>query len=386
MKKKSILYFGVAAIVVVVIVVEALSNKPIVWTKTFSRYDKNPYGSYALGQLMQSVFPDKQVTKSNLTYYEIVDQHKSAENFISISNGFFPDSKSSDSLLAHIHKGNTALISAANIIHTWQDTLGIKLKKTSYEVKDILTNKDSTTFSIVGRDYSFYKSEMLFEIEEYPTEAEILGKNEANQPIALTVPFGKGKVIVCTVPILFTNYFMLYEENHRATSDILAALPVADTHWTEYHQVGKLQSGSPLRVLLNYVPLRYALYSVMVLILLYILFEAKRKQRIIPVIRRPVNQTVQFIQTVGNLYLNTGNHKASAVNQIYYFKEYLTLKHRIHLADTRNLSALIAAKSGKDEALISSILTKIKTIEQSNAITETLLVELNRDLYHFYHK
>jgi hypothetical protein len=161
-------------------------------------------------------------------------------------------------------------------------------------------------------------------------------------------------------------------------------LPNVDTHWTEYYQVGKLNSSSPLRVILEHVELRTALYILLLLIVVYLFFDAKRKQRIIPIIQSPTNHTIQFIKTVGNLYFNTGNHKAAAVNQVYYFKEYLSMKLNIHLSQDIDSSKIIAAKSAKDLPFIEGLLKKINAVEQTDNITDRLLIELNKDLHKFY--
>ena len=47
-------------------------------------------------------------------------------------------------------------------------------------------------------------------------------------------------------------------------------------------------------------------------VLLFIIFHAKRKQRIVPVIEPLQNSSAEFVKTIGNLYLQEGNFKDMA--------------------------------------------------------------------------
>ncbi|MEQ9285490.1 MAG: hypothetical protein RIG77_01200 [Cyclobacteriaceae bacterium] len=386
MKKGNLIYYCLLGIVLLVLLLDVLSTKQVSWTKTFSRFDKNPYGAYALGQLVGDIFPDQQVEQSNLTYFEIMKEAGVPNSLMSISEDFRPDAQSQDSLLAHVGRGGSALISAHRIPGTLSDTLGVVLARQKYEFDDVTDRQDSSLFEQGGEHYRYSKKELIWFVEEYPAASKVITTNDAGKPTTISFGFGKGTFVINTTPIIFTNHFLLYGDNHKAVSAILSTLPPEGLHWTEYYQVGKIDSSSPFRVVLEYPPLRYALYATLLLIILYMVFEAKRKQRVIPQIKAPVNQTVQFIQTVGNLYLNTGNHRASALNQLNYFKEYLALKMNIHVGDAPDTVATIAARSGKEESLVNRLMEQAMFIEKAPAISEQTLVEFNKDLYQFYNK
>lgn len=369
-----------------VLLLDVLTTNQVSWTKTFSRFDKNPYGAYALGQLVGDIFPDRQVEQSNLTYFEIMQEAKVSNSLMSISEDFRPDSQSQDSLLAHVQRGGSALISAARIPGTLSDTLGVALSRQKYELTDVTDKQDSSMFEQDGEHYRYYKKELIWFVGKYPTASRVITTNDEGKPTTISFGYGKGTFVINTTPIIFTNHFLLYGDNHKAVSATLSALPPEGLHWTEYYQVGKIESSSPFRVILEQPPLRYALYCTLLLVILYMIFEAKRKQRVIPQIKAPVNQTVQFIKTLGNLYLNTGNHRASALNQLSYFKEYLSLHMNIHVSDTPDTVAAIVAKSGSDEALVNRLMERARYIENAPSISEQVLVELNKDLYQFYNK
>lgn len=364
---------------------EGSSRKTVVWTKTFSRFDKNPYGSYAFGKLVDELFANKKVSKSNLTFYEIFDVDEDSKNFLSISENFSPDQTSWDSLAAKVSMGSTAFISATAIPDHISEELDIKVDKVIFydPTESLIDQEDSTSFEINGKVFNYHEKELSYYISEYPKDSKVVA-TLGGKAITIKLSYGDGHFIVNSTPIIFSNHFLLFENNHKAVSSTLSTLPKVDTHWTEYYQVGKLNSSSSLRVILEHIELRSALYILLLLIIIYIFFDAKRKQRIIPIIQTPANHTIQFIKTVGNLYFNTGNHKAAAINQVYYFKEYLATKLNIHLIQDVDSSKVISAKSAKDLSFIEELLKKINTVEQTHTITDSLLIELNKDLHKFY--
>lgn len=385
MSNKNLLYYGIVGIILVLLILEGSSRKTIVWTKTYSRFDKNPYGSYALGKLVSDIFTTKKVSKSNLTFYEVFDEDKNAKNFLSISEKFSPDQTSWDSLTAKVATGSTAFISATSISESISEELDITLEKVMFydPTESIIDLEDSASFEVNGNVYNYIEKELSHYISTYPTEAKIIATSN-DKAITLKLNYGDGQFIINTTPIIFSNHFLLFEDNYSAVSSTLSMLPNVDTHWTEYYQVGKLNSSSPLRVILEQPALRTALYILLLLIVIYIFFDAKRKQRIIPIVQAPANHTIQFIKTVGNLYFNTGNHKAAAVNQVYYFKEYLSMKLNIQLSQDTDISKLIAAKSAKELSFVEGLLKKIHAVEQTDNITDSLLIDLNKDLHKFY--
>jgi len=55
------------------IVVKLLSPKQYDWRITYSHEDKNPYGAFALNNLLDSFFPREGIHHSYKTLYEIKD-------------------------------------------------------------------------------------------------------------------------------------------------------------------------------------------------------------------------------------------------------------------------------------------------------------------------
>ena len=65
----------------------------------------------------------------------------------------------------------------------------------------------------------------------------------------------------------------------------------------------------------------------MVSLLIFILFNAKRKQRVVKVIKPLENSTIAFTKTIGNLYYETKDHNNLIDKKITYFLEFIRRKY-----------------------------------------------------------
>ena len=59
-------------------------------------------------------------------------------------------------------------------------------------------------------------------------------------------------------------------------------------------------------------------------------FEMKRKQRIIPVINPLANTTLEFVGTIGDLYYQSAEHKNIAEKRIHFLMDQIRAKYWIN--------------------------------------------------------
>jgi len=126
------------------------------------------------------------------------------------------------------------------------------------------------------------------------------------------------------------------------------------------------------------------LYIVLFSILLFIFFEAKRKQRIIPIIKPLSNTTLEFTETLGRLYFQYKDHKNIADKKITYFLEYIRTRYYLK---TENLDSIflenLNKKSGVSLEKIETLFKHINFIQRQTTISESDLLELNRKMEEF---
>jgi len=290
--RKYLLILG--ALVLALVLVEYFKPQPLDWTPTLSAKDKIPFGTFILDDLLSDIFPEREVTNLNSTLYEMrEEQAGNAKNIFILASSFAPDSLDMDALFRMVEEGSHAFIGANFFGRKFADTLNLQ---TGFELGQIIrgetnttTQKDSTGLHFVNPhlDTGAYYYQ-LENVSDYfksfdTTLTTVLAVNEGQQPVYLKLPWGKGGFYLSSVPLVYTNYYLLKEHNYEYVTQSLSYLPVADVQWTEYYQMGRFESTSPLRFILNNPSLRWALYVTLSGLLVFIIFESKRKQRTIPV-------------------------------------------------------------------------------------------------------
>lgn len=193
-------------------------------------------------------------------------------------------------------------------------------------------------------------------------------------------------ILNCT-PIIFTNIYLLANQNHDFAATTLSYLPKKNTYRTEFYHVGRMEASSPLRFILTNEPLGWAYYITIITLLLFMIFEAKRKQRIIPVIKPLANTTLEFVATIGNLYYQRGDHKNIADKKIQFFFDYIHAHYFMSTTQRdKGFISTLSKKSGNGEQTVRSLIEVINTIHTHEKIRKEELTTLNALLEKFYKK
>lgn len=133
----------------------------------------------------------------------------------------------------------------------------------------------------------------------------------SDESLPLTVAgirdYGKGKVIVVSMPLIFSNYGILDDNIRPFVLRLLSEcgnLPIVryDPTYIGQASAGRTDSDSPLRYLLSRRPLRWALYLALATLVALVFFSARRRQRVIPVLQPPVNHMMNFVKRIGGIY------------------------------------------------------------------------------------
>jgi hypothetical protein len=213
----------------------------------------------------------------------------------------------------------------------------------------------------------------------------VIARNDLGNPVALRVKWGKGYMVLCSTPMVFTNIYLLSANNSDFISGLLSYIPNAPVEWTEYYHVGRWESQTPLRFILTTEPLRWAYYLTLITVLCFMIFEMKRKQRIIPVITPLANTTLQFVSTIGNLYYQSKEHRSIAEKKILFLLE--QVRSRYFVSTTKIDSSFISTvskKSGKPEEEVKQLFKLIETIRSQDQIDAETLMKLNERIEKFY--
>lgn len=154
------------------------------------------------------------------------------------------------------------------------------------------------------------------------TAAEVLG-NSKQGPDFIRYRVGYGHLSIHAAPLALSNYFLLQPENRPYLDAVWHQFPanISRVYWNEYFERKAEQSS--LWSLFRFPAMRYALIIAALTLLLYVAFSVKRRQRIVPVIPPLENASVSFVETVGRLYFNKGDHLNLAAKMVQHFLEWV---------------------------------------------------------------
>lgn len=388
--KKDWKYIAYLAIAVgIYLTIKLLSPREFNWRITFHHEDKNPYGAYALGQLIDNLFPV--VEHSNYTLYELYDSLDGKANFLSISSTFIPGEEDVKTLLKNLDKGGVAFISAKDFYGLFADTLSINTYDVLFNPAFNLNLGDSTELHFSNptirnqKKYAFpYKNLHTYFDEIDSARTSIVAVNEHDLPVTIRIQWGKGALYLNSTPMAFTNFHLLSGDNYGFVETSLSHLPKRPLVHSEFYHLGRMEARTPLRFILSNEPLRWAYYLTVLSILLFMFFEAKRKQRIIPIIKPLANTTLDFISTIANLYLQRKDYKNIAEKKIVFFLDSIKSNYLLDLFHpTDMLIHALSRKSGNEVEKVIALFKQIENIQNKTSITESELITLSKSIEKF---
>ena len=248
--------------------------------------------------------------------------------------------------------------------------LAYTLSTTGYDYKlDSLYVGDFTGFDTIVDEKERIERIDTFAIKKVPT--------------AVSVPYGKGEVIFVSSPLLFTNYGML-EGNTSVyifrLMSYLADLPVYRTEAYVKTDAMLVAEQSPFREFIKRPPLRWALYLALLGVVLFMIFTARRRQRVIPIMSKPANRSLEFIQLIGTLYYQRKDHVDLVRKKFKLFAEELRKTAGVDISDVNTDDReylLLAEKTGMNSDRLKKVIRQIRLVLHSE---DNISVEEMRSL------
>lgn len=364
-------------------------EREIVWDKNFSTEKKSPYGLWVFNEEASTLFHGQleKIDQSPYLFYEKNPNIK-PHNLLVIQSGL--DSLSWLQIIKHVSMGANAMILAENFPKKLQDTLQIELSYFNNNSQSNLYLTDRKFFAdslVIDKDQAsgiftkinFNKTEILGK-EYYEKSPEFKIQSAAN---FIKVNFGKGCFYLHAEPLMVTNYHLLKPQNQNYIQDVFSLLPNRKTYW--FHSSYKEETSSLfpfLDFILSSPGLREAWYVFLFSILFFIIFNAKRKQRVIPIIKPLKNKSVEFIRTIGNLYRQEGDFHEMMAKKAHYF---LSKVRTELLIDPQKLDEefekKLELKTNKTSQEIKKAVDLIKkSLDPKATVIQDDLIELNKAL------
>lgn len=391
MSKRGKLYITLIAITVLTIIaLEMTKPKQINWFESYALHHKIPFGSFVFKEQLQRV--SKKVKLVERPPFEYLKSNSANGTYIFYNDVINFGREELNSLLDWVDKGNTLLVSATDFEPMLLDTLHLKTLSVNtignfnneYKVQLVNPRLDNNSFKY-DKPTTFYhfnkidtlKTNVVGFIDAYRNPQEEAIKDSLVNIIKQ--PFGDGTIILSTFPQAFTNYFILKTPNHNYTASLLSYINTDEPIFVDtYYKSGKKFYTSPMYLFLNNRALKWAYYIVLICVLIYIVFEGKRKQRAIPIITPLKNQTVSFTRTIANMYYEKGKNKDIAKHKIQHFLEYIrnTMYLQTATIDAEFIKNL-AARSNNTLEDTETVFNFISNIEKQTTVNNIELERLN---------
>jgi hypothetical protein len=369
-----------------IIFMEASKKEPINWFPSYAAQHQIPYGTYVLANEFKEVFKNTTVTTILRPPYQFLKDTTLYGTYFFVNGSLNFGKPEFNELLKFVARGNDVFMATNGATI---DTLGLKTKQLATSAfkersfyKLLNPHLDTTT-------YAFDKPNSNLVFSEIDTlKTTVLGKlllKDADSVIAATgvnfikTKHGKGQFYFHTLPLAFTNYSMLKDNNHQYVASVLSYIDESKPiFYDAYYKTGRSKISSPMYYILSSDKLRWAYYMALIGVLFFVIFKGKRTQRIIPIITPLKNQTLAFTRTIANMYYEKSAHKDIAIHKINYFLEYI--RTQLHIPTTNIDAAFyqnVALRSGNELAVVEKLFQQIATIQKSPTITTAQLIGLN---------
>ncbi|WP_281540723.1 DUF4350 domain-containing protein [Maribacter aestuarii] len=393
MGKKAAIYIVIALITVgALMLLQYNKPKEINWYESYVSTHKIPYGTYVFNQIIPKLFGDK-AQQVNIPPFEYLQKNKGLEGtYFFVNNTIIFNKAELESLLEWTSQGNTLFIASKTFEEQLLDTLNLDLGSIygGFEVGQSqnhnllnpnLVHADSVIFNKATYTPYFNKIDTLKTVVLGKVVTELSNKEEIDKSNIniITQPFGKGKVILSTFPEAFTNYFILKDSNKDYTTGILSYLDDSKNIYIDNHyKSGKSFYTSPMYLFLNTKELKWAYYTALIGVLIYIVFEGKRKQRAVPVVVPLQNQTLAFTRTISDMYFEKGDQKSIVEHKINYFLDGLRSEFYLgNIVKEDDFYTHLAARSGQSFESVKSLFNYMEQLRNKEQVTDSELIKLN---------
>lgn len=390
------------------------------WQETYDHNSREPYGTALVHDLLENLFPAHPLLnietklKNTLTKDSI-----QTGNYVFIGAATKIDTTEINHLLDFVEKGGRAFFSSKSIPielinhffiyscdgYEWMDYsyyysnhIRLDFEHPDLQLDSAIRYNYLREDKLISSRWSNINSDFFCEAEN---DLVALGNIDGHPAHFAQINFGKGHIYLHTVPLAFTNIQIIDSLGLTYVENAFSHLQEGPIYWDAYSHTSEFVSRSrnglsrdeqeanpgPLKYILAQTSLRWAWYLMLVMALLYVIFRAKRKQRIIPVLPKNRNTSLEFTSTIGQLYFLQNNHRNLTLEMMKLLLA--DIRDRYHLS-TQELNEefvqKLAYKSELPENFYEKIFNYYNNINSSRFVSEKTMVEFHQMISTFYKK
>lgn len=384
-------------------------KKQFSWKETYQADSDQPYGTKFIRQLLESYRPGEKFIHNDKTPLADLlnsDSINYPADYIFIGEELSLTEEDTQELLEFIQSGNDAFIATHYLPYPLVDSVFQAECKNALYLNDHAT--PSVTFNFYhqslrtasGYTYAYKPGSQPRDYKWTALQPELfcdsaralvaLGHFDNDAVNFFKLPFGDGNLYIHTSPIAFTNYFIRMPDKARYAEEVFSHLGGKTIIWDEYSRsqfTSPETENNPLSLIMQHDSLKYAWWMMLVSVILYTVFTARRKQRIVPVREEKINTSLEYVKMVSALHFENGNNPDIAIKKMKYFLYFIRAKYGIHSAQvTQDHFKRLAEKSQIGLDHIESIFSQYGRIEKNpyRSAGPHELMNLYNAIDHFY--
>lgn len=365
--------------------------KPFVWQPSYNHLDRQPFGCYVFDSVLKESLP-RGYHVTRLTSYQLDKQNKDKQIAVLAQIDFEPAKPLDIFHLENIAKrgGKVMIVSSYEFVNDSLDkkkyvSSHIDFRGSNYFSLRFITRaikeRDPLLFdTLYWRKYDTAYSARSFKMYRELLSGSVYVDSIPHQvltyhmvvmkkaPVVVVVPCGKGEIIYANCPLLFTNYGILNKETSTFLFRLMSQISDLPVYRTEAYLSKKQVQGvndSPFREFLKRPPLRWAIYLSMIGVILFMIFSARRRQRVIPIVTKPGNKSLEFVKLIGTLYYQRHDNRDLVEKKFRFFAEEVRRKIGVDVGDVNHDDdecRILASRTGMDFQKVRGCIRQIRLV------------------------
>lgn len=365
-----------ALMFVAMMFIEMATPRHFVWKTTFTHRDDQPFGAALFDSVMAASLPQGYTT-TTLTLSQLETAKPADERHVYlIVTSDSPLSPTDEVALMHmLQRGDQFLIASGlwqsdtieqvlrfkvegyaypwsqalkrNVLNHVNDTLQWSSTALGYDANRWIVPDELVDASVCAFRPSPLKP--LVTVTKFHPHDEVwdedtdeyvqLDPYHSIDTIAGIINFKRGRMLIAACPLVFTNYGVLCNDG--------AALALRMLSQLEHYPVVRLDpmaktadggaNESPTRYIMSQPATRWAGRLLAFTVLLAMIFTARRRQRVIPVIKPPVNRALEMVKHIGSLYFHRHDNADLLTKKYQFFVEEVRRLTMIDLDDENHI-------------------------------------------------
>ena len=370
---------------------EKVTVPDVKWNVDYFYENKEPNGGWLIKEILEDVYTEDRVVKLELENKIPLSDEESRKGYFIIDSYIGFEQNRIQQISNFVARGNDAIIIASDFGY-YLDSL-VRPYLNSYAFTDSIIHLSHT--------YSEKKYELVYYYMQFDSATtttfngfdslnvdsfalQILSYANDTIPVFVKIPYDKGSLYLHSLPDAFSNIGI---KQNGMSDYAISTLPLLniDTLYLDHSKYNVFSSynQSPLQFILSQPGLKWAYYTIIFSLIGFVISRAKRKQRVIPILEKNENTSLDYIYTLSELYRSQNQHYKLAQHLQTGFYQWVRKKYYIR-PEQSDFVTKLANKSKVPKEEIESLINRLESAIDNQRFGVDRLTALYKDLDLFY--